>query len=144
MWLVVTNPNLEGIRLGAIPGRLESRVTISRVRHGDETHVATDATVIHRDDRLAVVGMSAGLDQFERVIGRNSDEDLVLADSALTVAQCDRWVTSYPESAAAAVPCDPTARSSRYWRRIRVAKLQAVFGRVETHSRKILRRQVTA
>src|SRR5208283_3028273 len=52
--LVVTNPNLEGIRLGAIPGRLESGVTISRVRHGDETHVATDATVIHRDDRFAV------------------------------------------------------------------------------------------
>jgi putative transport protein len=82
--LVVTNPNLEGIRLDAIPGRLESGVTISRVRHGDETHVATDAIVIHRDDRLAVVGMRAGLDQFERVIGRHSDEDLVLADSALT------------------------------------------------------------
>jgi len=82
--LVVTNPNLEGIRLDAIPGRLESGVTVSRVRHGDETHVATDATVIHRDDRLAVVGMRAGLDQFERVIGRHSDEDLVLADCALT------------------------------------------------------------
>jgi putative transport protein len=82
--LLVTNPNLEGIRLDAIPGRLESGVTISRVRHGDETHVATDATVIHRDDRLAVVGMRAGLDQFERVIGQHSEEDLVLADSALT------------------------------------------------------------
>ena len=81
---VVTNPNLEGIRLDAIPGRLESGVTISRVRHGDETQVATDATVIHRDDRLAVVGLRAGLDQFARVIGRHSDEDLVLVDSALT------------------------------------------------------------
>ena len=28
--LVVTNPNLEGIRLDAIPGRIEARVTISR------------------------------------------------------------------------------------------------------------------
>src|SRR4029077_13840060 len=83
--LVVTNPNLEGIRLDAIPGRLEAGVTISRVRHGDETHVATDATVIHRDNRLAVVGIGAGLDQFERVIGQHSDEDLVLADSALTL-----------------------------------------------------------
>src|SRR5580704_14490704 len=82
--LVVTNSNLEGIRLDAIPGRLESGVTISRVRHGDETQVATDATVIHCDDRLAVVGIRAGLDQFARVIGRHSDEDLVLADSALT------------------------------------------------------------
>src|SRR5437762_1894783 len=29
--LVVANPNLDGVRLDAIPGRLESRVTISRV-----------------------------------------------------------------------------------------------------------------
>lgn len=81
---VVKNPNLEGVRLDAIPGRLEAGVTISRVRHGGETRVATAATVIHCDDRLAVVGTCAGLDQFERVIGRRSDEDLVLADSALT------------------------------------------------------------
>src|SRR6185436_3607976 len=36
--LVVTNPNLDNMRLDAIPGRLESGVTISRVRHDDETH----------------------------------------------------------------------------------------------------------
>ena len=82
--LVVTNPNLEGVQLGAIPGRVESQVTISRVRHGEETRAATDATVIHLDDRLAVVGTRAGLDQFERVVGRCSDEDLVLSESSIT------------------------------------------------------------
>ena len=82
--LVVTNPNLDGVRLDAIPGRLEARVTIARVRHGEETHAATDATAIHRDDRLAVVGTRAGLDQFERVIGQRSDEDLVLTNSTIT------------------------------------------------------------
>ena len=82
--LVVTNPNLDGVRLDAIPGRIESRVTISRVRHGEETHAATDATVIYRDDRLAVVGTRAGLDQFERVIGQRCDEDLVLSESSIT------------------------------------------------------------
>jgi len=82
--LIVTNPNLDGVRLDAIPGRLESRVTLSRVRHGGETHAATDATVLHNGDRLAVVGARAGLDQFERVIGRRSDEDLVLAKSSIT------------------------------------------------------------
>jgi putative transport protein len=51
--LVVTNQNPNGLRIDAVPGRLESRVTVSRVRHGDETHAATDATVIHRDDLLA-------------------------------------------------------------------------------------------
>jgi len=92
--LIIMNPNLEGVRLDAVPGRLESRVTIARVRHGDETRPATDATVVHCDDRLAVVGTRAGLEQFERVIGPHSDEDLVLTESDITfrrvvVTDCD-------------------------------------------------------
>jgi putative transport protein len=82
--LVVTNPNLDGVCLDVVPGRTEAGVTISRVRHGNETSLATNATVLHRDDRLAVVGTPSGLDSFERVIGRRSDEDLVLAESGLT------------------------------------------------------------
>jgi putative transport protein len=82
--LVVANPNLDGISLGDVPGRLETGVTISRIRHAGETLVATDTTAIHLDDRLAVVGTRAGLDQFERVIGRRSDEDLARVESALT------------------------------------------------------------
>jgi putative transport protein len=81
--LVVKNPNLDGVRLDAVPGRTESGVTISRVRHGEETLPATDATVIHCDDRLAVVGTASGLDAFQRVVGQRSDEDLVVAESNL-------------------------------------------------------------
>jgi putative transport protein len=72
------------VRLDAIPSRLESGVTISRVQEDNEIHAATDATVIHRGDRIAVVGTRGGLDQFERVIGQRSDEDLVLAESNIT------------------------------------------------------------
>jgi putative transport protein len=82
--LVVTNPNLDGVRIDAIPGRVECRVTISRVRSHEATLAATDATVIRRNDRLAVVGTRTGLAQFERVVGRSSDEDLVLAESDIT------------------------------------------------------------
>ena len=82
--LVVTNSNLRGVRLDAIPGRIESRVTISRVSSRNGTVVATDATVIQENDRLAVVGTRAGLEQFERVIGKRSDEDLVLHESEIT------------------------------------------------------------
>jgi putative transport protein len=82
--LVVTNPNLEGVRLDETPGRTETGVAVSRVRHGAETQAATGATVIHRDDRLAVIGTRAGLDQFERIVGQRSDEDLVLAESRVT------------------------------------------------------------
>jgi putative transport protein len=82
--LVVKNPNLDGVRLEAVPGRTESGVTISRVRHGEETLPAIDATVIHREDRLAVVGTPSGLDAFQRVVGQPSDEDLLLAESNLS------------------------------------------------------------
>ncbi len=82
--LVVTNPNLDGVRVDAIPSRLETGVTISRVHQDNEIRAATDATVIHRGDRIGVVGTRAGLDQFERVIGHRSDEDLVLAESNIT------------------------------------------------------------
>lgn len=79
--LVVENPNLEGVRLDAIPGRIESKVTISRVRHGDAATVAaTNATVIHAGDRILVVGTRAGIERFCRVVGREVDEDLLLAD----------------------------------------------------------------
>jgi putative transport protein len=82
--LVVTNPNLDGLRLDAVPGRRESGVTISRIRHDGQTAVATDATVIHLEDLLTVIGTRAGLEQYERVVGRHSDEDLALEESPLT------------------------------------------------------------
>jgi putative transport protein len=82
--LVVTNANLHGLTIGAIPGRIESRVTISRVRTNGQTVAATDATVIQSNDRLAVIGTLAGLEQFERVIGSRSDEDITHEESNLT------------------------------------------------------------
>jgi len=82
--IIVTNPNLDGLRLDEIPGRVESRVTISRVRSDDQTVAATDATVIHTNDRLAVVGTASGLQRFQRIVGEWSEEDLVLAESNIT------------------------------------------------------------
>jgi putative transport protein len=37
--LIVDNPNLEGLAVEAIPGRLEVGVTLSRIRRGDEAEV---------------------------------------------------------------------------------------------------------
>ena len=81
--LVVTNPNLDGVRIDSIPARAECGVTISRVRDGNGTVVATDPLVIHRNDRMLVVGTPSGLDQFQRVVGKPSDEDLVLEESGI-------------------------------------------------------------
>jgi putative transport protein len=82
--LIVTNPKLDGVRIDSIPARVECGVTISRVRDGNDTIVATDAMRIHRNARMLVVGTAAGLEQFERVIGERSDEDLVVEESGIT------------------------------------------------------------
>ena len=82
--LLVTNPKLEGLRIDSIPARAECGVTISRVRNGNGTVVATDAMRIHRNDRMLVVGTSAALEQFERVVGDRTDDDRVLEGSGIT------------------------------------------------------------
>ncbi len=81
--LVVTNPNLEGVRMEAIPGRKEAGATISRLRHGDEIQIASDAALLHIGDRLVAVGTAEGLDHLERVVGPSGEEDLVMSGSSL-------------------------------------------------------------
>jgi putative transport protein len=83
--LVVTNPNLDGLRVERLPGCREAGVTISAVRRDDQTYVANDTLVIRRGDRMAVVGTHAGLDQFERIVGQASDEDLARLTSGITM-----------------------------------------------------------
>ena len=76
--LVVDNPNLEGVAIENIPGRAETGVAVSRIRRARETEVraATGGTVIGAGDCLLAVGTRARLDQFQRVVGRQGDEDL--------------------------------------------------------------------
>jgi putative transport protein len=84
--LVVENPNLEGLTVDAIPGRLEMGVTVSRIRRSGETEVilATASTILKQADRIVAVGTRTMLDRFQRVIGRLSDEDLLHAPGGVT------------------------------------------------------------
>ncbi len=91
--LVVTNPNLDGIRVADVPGLREAGATISRIRHGGQTVIAHGDTLLHQGDLLAVVGAPSGLDHIERVVGQRSDEDITLEESSITfrrVAVTDR------------------------------------------------------
>jgi putative transport protein len=79
--LVVDNPNLAGLTIDSIPSRLETAVTISRHRRVSEpeAHVASGKTILQLGDSIMAVGTPAMLDQFQRVIGRRSEEDLRVA-----------------------------------------------------------------
>jgi putative transport protein len=77
--LVVENPNLEGLRIAEVPGRVETGVIVSRIQSTGEAEprTATLDTVLHTGDVVLVVGTHKNLESFRRVLGRRSDVDLV-------------------------------------------------------------------
>jgi putative transport protein len=84
--LIVENPNLEGVAVESIPSRLETGVTVSRIRRSGETevHVATGGTVLKQADLILAVGTGPMLDRFEQVVGRRGEEDLLQAPGDVT------------------------------------------------------------
>ena len=84
--LIVENPNLEGVAVDAIPSRLETGVTVSRIRHLGETeiHVATAGTILKSADRIMAVGTRAMLDRFQQVVGSRTEEDLLQSPGDVT------------------------------------------------------------
>jgi len=84
--MIVDNLNLAGVAIEAIPSRKETGVTVSRHRRTGESeaHAAAGHTILQHGDMIVAVGARAMLDQFQRVVGRQSDEDLRLAPGNLT------------------------------------------------------------
>jgi putative transport protein len=84
--VVVENANLEAVAIQDVPALAESGVVVSRVRHADAAEVI--ATTRHMSlrvgDRLLVVGSPDGLDRFQRVVGRYSEENLLSAPGTVS------------------------------------------------------------
>ncbi|PQO38329.1 putative transporter [Blastopirellula marina] len=75
---IIDNPNLEGVAIGSVPGRIESPVTVSRIRRSQQTEVeiATSTTTLSQGDTILAVGTQEHLDQYQRVVGHAINEDL--------------------------------------------------------------------
>jgi putative transport protein len=84
--LVIENRNLQGVALHDVPGLGETGVVVSRIRRvGDEdVSPASRNTELQVGDTILVVGTASGLDQFERVVGRSSQENLLESAGAVT------------------------------------------------------------
>jgi putative transport protein len=84
--LVVENRNLQDVAIGDVPGSVESGVIVSRIRRAGEVDVgtATRQTQLGLGDSILVVGSPHGLDQFERVVGRSSEENLLESAGEVT------------------------------------------------------------
>ncbi|MBV8224666.1 MAG: potassium uptake protein TrkA, partial [Verrucomicrobia bacterium] len=79
---------LEGVAVESIPSRIETGVTVSRIRRSGEieVHVATGSTVLKQADLILAVGTGPMLDRFEQVVGRRGEEDLLQAPGDVTWA----------------------------------------------------------
>jgi putative transport protein len=86
MHLLVENPNLERVPIGEVPGLRETGVVVSRIRAAGESGVksATESTALHVGDVILAVGTRHGLEQFRRVVGSRTDEDLTGATESVT------------------------------------------------------------
>jgi CHAT domain-containing protein len=96
--LVVENPNLEGVAVDAIPSRLETGVTVSRIRRHDETeiHVATAGTILKNADRIMAVGTRPMLDRFQQVVGSRREVKPSTAREIVLFANPDFGLGSTP------------------------------------------------
>ena len=89
MTVRITNPNLAGVPLSAIPHLEDSGVAVSRLKRAGETEVrlALKDTPVHPGDLLLAVGRESDLRRFQMTVGEESPEDLTLDSGPLTSRQ---------------------------------------------------------
>ena len=84
----VTNPNLDGLRLGDVPGLFDQEVVASRMRKGGaaggEVVVPTRDLVVHSGDVLHLVGSAKALQAMRLVLGRAVDQPVSTKGTKLT------------------------------------------------------------
>jgi len=84
--LVVENAELAGTTVAAACRRVSERIVVSRIRRTGQTEVqaALSGAELNLGDAILAVGTTPLLDQFERLVGRRSDEDLLTAPGSIT------------------------------------------------------------
>ena len=89
MTVRITNPNLAGVPLSAIPHMEDSGVAVSRLKRAGEAEVklALKDTPVHPGDLLLAVGRKSDLRRFQMMVGEESPEDLTLDSGPLTSRQ---------------------------------------------------------
>jgi putative transport protein len=86
----VSNPNLDGKRLGDLDTHRVSQVNISRVRQGEQVVPATSDVILHLGDVLLAVGLEEELNKLRLLIGEETN--VPMETSARTLSR-DLYVT---------------------------------------------------
>jgi putative transport protein len=84
--LIVENAELSGVSMDEACRRVDERIVISRMRRAGDSEVQTalHAAKLQVGDAILAVGSPRLLDQFQQLVGRRSDEDLLAAPGRVT------------------------------------------------------------
>jgi putative transport protein len=85
--VVVTNPNVDGLPLGEVPGLFDGEVAASRMLQGDEITLPTRKTVVHTGDTLHIVGPAKALAQMKLLLGPEAAAPITTRGSRMTWAR---------------------------------------------------------
>lgn len=85
--VVVTNPNIDGLKLGEVPGLFGGEVAASRMLSGEEVSVPTRKSVVHIGDTLHIVGPSKALAQMKLLLGPEAAAPVTTKGSRMTWAR---------------------------------------------------------
>lgn len=77
----VTNPNLDGVPLGELPGLEALGIVVSRVLHDGTVQVGLPNMPIRLGDTLNLVGRADHLRDMVRILGRTADTDVAAVPS---------------------------------------------------------------
>lgn len=87
MDIEVTNPNLDGLKLGDVPDLYDAEVVASRMKKSGELVVPTRDTVVHTGDSLHIVGPAKALKAMKLILGKEADAPLTTKGTNLTWAR---------------------------------------------------------
>jgi len=81
--LIVSNPDLEGTRLGDLPVFGSTGIVVSRIKHRGYISLATPDDILHMRDVLLLVGPREELEELRVHVGHVSRSNLRVEKSAL-------------------------------------------------------------
>ncbi|MEJ1998280.1 MAG: putative transporter [Maritimibacter sp.] len=83
----VTNPNLDGLKLGDVPDLYDDEVVASRMKKSGNLVVPTRDTVVNLGDSLHIVGPAKALKAMKIILGKETDQPLTTKGTNLTWAR---------------------------------------------------------
>jgi putative transport protein len=82
---LISNPNIDGMRVSDVNPHRMSKANISRVKHGERVFAATPDIVLHQGDVVMVVGAEAELDKMRLLLGEETHERMDVNTDVLSL-----------------------------------------------------------